>query len=413
MNTIMNDMGLNTIEQIKSFLEGVREVEFHVRSTEEKYAWIQGVLIKFKYATLKKPDKGIIFNYIRKMTGYSRQQLNRLVFQYKKKGHIIRQYLNKNKFPRKYIRSDIELLIKTDNAHSRLSGPATKKILEREYLVYGRREYQNIAKISFSHIYNLRARKEYHRKALFLAKTRPSPSNIGERAKPCPYGKPGYIRVDSVHQGDRDGQKGVYHINAVDEITQFEIVASVERINEACLIPVLRKLLQQFPFVIIEFHSDNGSEYINKLVAKLLNGLLIRLTKSRARQTNDNALVESKNGAVIRKLMGYAHIPQKYAEKINSFYFDFLNEYLNFHRPCFFPETITDSKGKQKKVYRYQNMMTPYEKLKSIPEADSFLKKGITFAILDTIAMKISDNQAAERMVKARSLLFDRIIKQA
>jgi len=135
----MNDTGLNTIEQIKSFLEGVKEVEFQVRSTEEKYAWIQGILIKFEYTTLKKPDKGIIFNYIRKITGYSRQQLNRLVFQYKKKGYIIRQYLNKNKFPCKYIRSDIELLVKTDNAHSRLSGPATKKILEREYLVYSRR----------------------------------------------------------------------------------------------------------------------------------------------------------------------------------------------------------------------------------------------------------------------------------
>jgi len=284
--------------------------------------------------------------------------------------------------------------------------------MEREWRVFGRKEYQNIANISVAHLYNLRAKKAYQRQALFLTKTKPSISNIGERAKPYPYGKPGYIRVDSVHQGDRDGQKGVYHINAVDEITQFEIVASVERINEACMIPVLEKLLQQFPFIIIEFHSDNGSEYINKLVAKLLNKLLIRFTKSRARQTNDNALVESKNGSVVRKIMGYAHIPQKYAEKINQFYSNFLNEYLNFHRPCFFPETVTDSKGKQKKVYRYQNMMTPYEKLKSIPEADSFLKKGITFVILDTIAMRISDNQAAERMVKARSNLFDIILEQ-
>jgi hypothetical protein len=45
-------------------------------------------------------------------------------------------------------------------------------------------------------------------------------------------GKPGYIRIDTVHQGDLDGCKGVYHINAVDEVTQIEIVVSVEKISE-------------------------------------------------------------------------------------------------------------------------------------------------------------------------------------
>lgn len=408
----MSESNLTTIEQIEVFLEGVQNVEFHVKSKDEKYKWLQATLIRFEYLTLKKKDKGMVFRYLRKMTGYSRQQLNRLILKYKKKGQLNREYQNRHSFPAKYSALDIGLLVRTDNLHSRLSGPATKKIMEREWQVFGRKEYQNIANISVAHLYNLRAKKTYQRQALFLTKTKPSVSNIGERAKPCPYGKPGYIRVDSVHQGDRDGQKGVYHINAVDEITQFEIVASVERINESCLIPVLEKLLQQFPFVIIEFHSDNGSEYVNRLVAKLLNKLLIRFTKSRARQTNDNALVESKNGSVVRKIMGYAHIPQKYAEKINRFYSNFLNEYINFHRPCFFPETVTDSKGKQKKVYRYQNMMTPYEKLKSLSEAASFLKKGITFAILDVIAMRISDNQAAERMVEARSNLFDLILEQ-
>ena len=408
----MNESNLTTIEQIEVFLAGVQKVEFQVKSKDEKYTWLQATLIRFEYLTLKKKGKGMVFRYLRKMTGYSRQQLNRLVLKYKKKGELNRKDQNRHSFPAKYSTKDIGLLVKTDNLHSRLSGPATKKIMEREWQVFGQQEYQNIANISVAHLYNLRAKKTYQRQALFLTKTKPSVSNICERAKPCPYGKPGYIRVDSVHQGDKDGQKGVYHINAVDEITQFEIVASVKRINEVCLIPVLEKLLQQFPFVIVEFHSDNGSEYVNRMVAKLLNKLLIRFTKSRARRTNDNALVESKNGSVVRKIMGYAYIPQKYAEKINKFYSSFLNEYLNFHRPCFFPETVIDSKGKQKKVYRYQNMMTPYEKLKSIPNATSFLKKEITFVILDAIAMRISDNQAAERMVKARSNLFDLILEQ-
>ena len=140
---------------------------------------------------------------------------------------------------------------------------------------------------------------------------------IGERRKPHPEGKPGYLRIDTVHQGDQDKQKGVYHINAVDEVTQMEVVCSVERISENCLIPVLDNQLEEFPFVIYEIHADNGSEYINKEVAKLLQKLLIELTKSRARHCNDNALVESKNGSIVRKCLGYMHIKQKWAPEIN------------------------------------------------------------------------------------------------
>ena len=94
---------------------------------------------------------------------------------------------------------------------------------------------------------------------------------IGERRSPSPGNQPGYLRVDSVHQGDQDGVKGVYHINAVDCVTQYEGVASCERISEAFLIPVLEALLDSFPCVIKGFNVDNGSEYINRHVAKLLN----------------------------------------------------------------------------------------------------------------------------------------------
>ena len=129
-------------------------------------------------------------------------------------------------------------------------------------------------------------------------------------AAPSIY-RPGYLRVDSAHQGDLDGIKGVYHINAVDCVTQYEGVATCEKISEAFLIPVLEALLLSFPFVIHGFHSDNGSEYINKRVAKLLNKLLIEeQIKSRSRHSNDNAQAESKNGAIVRKHLGYSHIPQ-------------------------------------------------------------------------------------------------------
>lgn len=212
-----------------------------------------------------------------------------------------------------------------------------------------------------------------------------------------------------MHQGDLDKQKGAYHLNAVDEVTQFEVICTVEKISERYLVPILEQLLDTFPFKVLGFHTDNGSEYINKRVAELLEKLLIEFTKSRSRQSNDNALAESKNGAVVRKLFGYSHIPQRFAPLINDFNQQYLNPYLNFHRPCFFPETRTDDQGKQHKVYRYEKMMTPYDKLKSLPNAKDYLKPGISFAILDQLAHQISDNQAADRLQKARQKLFKTI----
>ncbi len=173
--------------------------------------------------------------------------------------------------------------------------------------------------------------------------------------------------------------------------------------------PVLAALLQGFPFVILGFHADNGSEYIKHTVSKLLEKLRIEFTKSRPRHSNDNALAETKNGSIVRKHLGYAHIPQRFAAQVNLFCQDFLNPYVNFHRPCFFPDTITDAKGKIRKRYLFKDMMTPYEKLKSLPKAKQFLKPGFTFEQLHTLATAISDNEAARRLNQARTQLFQSI----
>jgi transposase InsO family protein len=290
--------------------------------------------------------------------------------------------------------------------HSTLSGPATKKLMERAHQVFGDSRYERLAGISVSHLYNLRGTKPYQNKRRHWTKTNPTAAPIGTRRAPRPDGVPGYIRIDSVHQGDMDGVKGVYHINAVDSVTQMQFVATCEKISEAYMLPVIGQLLAGFPFAILGFHSDNGSEYINYQVAKMLDKLLIEFTKSRPRHSNDNALAESKNASIVRKHLGYAHIPQYCASLVNAFCTEFLNPYVNFHRPCFFPETITDAKGKERKKYRYENMMTPYEKFKSIPEASKYLKNGITLEQLDAQAAKMSDNAAALALNNARKKLF-------
>ena len=413
MQLIMNDEQIQTIEQVKQFIVGSEALAFRGVSVEERYQWIEAVLMRFTYYRLKRAEKGVIRRYIEKVSGYSRAQVSRLIRHYNQRGRLEKSHGKRHQFPLKYTRTDIALLARTDELHDYLSGPAIKKILEREWAVYGHVDYRTISGISVAHLYNLRRSHLYRNTTKRYTKTKPAVVNIAERARPDPGGMPGHIRIDTVHQGDCNGEKGVYHINAVDEVTQWELVASVNRISEHHLMPVLETMLAGFPFVICGFHSDNGSEFINKTVAKLLTTLLIRFTKSRPRHTNDNGLVESKNGSVVRKHLGYAHIPQVCATAMNQYHRDFLNIYINFHRPCFFAVSVTDHKGKVKKTYPYQKVMTPYEKLTSLPEAESSLQPGVTIKTLDDIANQMSDNEFAERMVKARSNLFQHISRGA
>ena len=400
----MNDEQLQTLEQVKEFVAGSQPVIFRGLNASEKYQWMEAVLKRFRYPILKKEGKGLIKSYLLKVTGYSRAQLTRLIGLYLKLGKIQPAKYQRYRFPQRYSAEDVALLAHTDELHGWLSGPATKKILEREHEVYGHSEYANIARISGAQIYNLRQAKRYRGKR--YVHTKPVVSKIGERIKPQSQGQPGHIRIDTVHQGDQNGHKGVYHINAVDEVTQWEVVISVARITDHHLAANLEEILEQFPFDIKGFHSDNGGEFINKMVAGILNKLLIRFTKSRPRNPNDNGLVESKNGSVIRKNLGYVHIPQTGADLLNQYHRCYLNPYINFHRPCFFAEEAIDHKGRIERKYSYSKINTPFEKLKSLPLFESYLRPGVTLEKMEVYAQKLSDNQFAERMVKARSNLF-------
>lgn len=410
MKTLMKLQDLTTVDQLREFLSGTRAVAFSVISDRDDcYRWLQAELIRFRYLKSSREDKGVIMRYLIKVSGYSRQQLTRLVAQFRQSGRLRRRQRTVAGFKTRYTVEDVRLLAAMDRLHDTPCGPKVKKLCERACTLFGQTEYAALASISVSHLYNLRKSAPYQQLRRHFEKTRPQASRIGERRKPRPNGKPGYIRIDTVHQGDLDKLKGVYHINAVDEVTQFEMVCSVEKISERYLVPALIQLLEDYPFKIRGFHSDNGSEYVNFTVARLLDKLRVEFTKSRARQSNDNALAESKNASVIRKQFGYEHIPQRWAPLLNNFHRQHLNPYLNYHRPCFFPETRTDAKGKERKIYRYENLMTPYEKLKSLPRAKQYLKPGVSFATLNRIAAETSDNQAADQLQKARQKLFKTI----
>ena len=410
----MNEAQVRTLEQVRQVLAGTQALEFGGAEDDQgRYAWIESVLRRFDYRHLARGQRGPVLAYLQRLSGYSRAQVTRLVSRWAAGKRLAKQYrAPEHAFARRYTGADVALLAEVDRAMNTLSGPATACVLRRQRDVFGDTRFERLGSISVGHLYNLRNSAPYRAQRVVLTKTGPTKAvTIGVRKAPAPEGRPGFIRIDSVHQGDRDGAKGVYHINAVDCVTQWEVVASVQAISEAYLLPVIEQMLAQFPFEILGFHADNGSEYVNFRVAEMLDKLRAEFTRSRPRHSNDNGLAETKNGAVVRKVFGYEHIPQRHAKRFNVFCLEFLNPFLNFHRPCLFATDVADPKkpGRIKRVYRPGDAMTPLDKLASLPTAETFLRQGVTLKELQLLARALTDLQAAEELNEARNDLFRRV----
>lgn len=401
MNTSMDDSRLLDINQLRDFLTAAQSVTIRLNSIEEKYRCIDQTVDRLSYKKLSRGEKHIVYVYLRKLTGYKKAQLLRLIKQ-AVVGRLARTAYKRTNPNRIYTNSDVKLLEKTDEVHLRLNAGATHEILRREWEVFGHKKYERISGVSVSHINNLRHHPVYINS--WVNGTKPREISIGSTMPPEPNNLPGAIRIDTVHQRD------VFHINAVDEITQWEILVCVPVIAESCLGPALEYLMRQFPFAIFNFHSDRGGEFINCNVEAILNRLLIKHTKSRTRHCNDNALVEGKNGSVVRKNMGYAHIHQTKANEINTYYTNWFNPYLNFHRPCLYlTETKKDDQGRERRVYG--DVMVPYDKLKQVcrETKKNVLVPSTSWKKLDTIARAYSDNEFAALVRKEERILFNKI----
>ena len=400
---------IRTIEQVAAFVEANEPVDFQPLDRDGAYAFVARTLTRLGYRALDRPSKALVKRYLAKTTGYSRAQLTRLIRQHRETAKVVdRRDGNQGRpFARTYTPADVRLLARVDEDLGQMSGLATRVVLHREHHVFGDARFERLAGISASHIYNLRGSRTYRRQRTVVEGTRATTVAVGERRAPEPDGLPGFLRVDTVHQGDREGAKGVYLINIVDEVTQYEFVGAVAAISERFLVPVLDGLLGLFPFTVVGFHADNGSEYVNHTVAALLNKLHVRdFTKSRPRRSTDNALVEGKNANVVRRFLGHDHIPQRFAPLVDAFAQEQLSPYLNYHRPCLFATERVAANGRVRRVYRAADVQTPYDKLRSLPNAEDCLKPGISFAELDALAHALSDLQAVRALNAERDRLF-------
>src|SRR5919201_212794 len=200
MTIRMQDPEEMTLEQMKALIESSRSVRFSIEGREALYSLMTRVLKTQRYSELCREERGIVRRFLIKVTGRSRAQITRLISEWLSLRTIQAKRPSRRRFPTRYTEEDARLLAEVDAAHEELSGPAVKRILRREYEVFGQQAYQRLAGVSVSHLYNLRRSKAYRKVRVRVEHTRASQVNIGERRKPQPLGRPGYLRVDTVHQ---------------------------------------------------------------------------------------------------------------------------------------------------------------------------------------------------------------------
>src|SRR6202162_2248188 len=192
----MDDTEAVSVEQIRAFLAGSGEVQFAGQRRAEVYAWVERTLGGHAYQGWGRADKGVVRQYLARMTGRSRAQVTRLIAGHRKTGKVKVATYRRTQFATRYTAGDVGLLAYVDKAHGNLSGPATKRILERDYFDYGQAVYARLAGISVAQIYRFRNSAADRKRNTTDQPTRPTVIRIGERRKPQPHGRAGDLRIE-------------------------------------------------------------------------------------------------------------------------------------------------------------------------------------------------------------------------
>lgn len=187
------------VGEMRSLVAGTASIDFEPKGKQEVHSWGEAVLRLQRYFELKRGERGTVRAYIGRVSGLSAAPISRLIGRYSQEGRLRPcAQRRRPRFVRRYRDEDLRLLAEADELHEGLSGPALRKIFEREYRVHGRAEYQRLAGISVSHLYSLRNSPRYRQMSTLRQKMRPVHNSIGERRCPGPSERRGYLRVDTV-----------------------------------------------------------------------------------------------------------------------------------------------------------------------------------------------------------------------
>ena len=383
---------LHNVDQLRALLDDDPPADRDIRTRADAYRFVEQTVRQFDYVRLGRSDKGVLRRFLGRATGLSRAQITRLLNQHRATGRLTdRRQVPRRPFPRRYADADIELLAEIDALHGSLSGPTARKLCARACHLFGDRRFERLAGISNGHLYNLRRSAVYRRfRGALPGRTCPVPPTPRDGREAGLFGLPGHLRVVAAPRGDLLGLGGLC-VNLVDEVTHFQLVASVERLDAACLAPVLEALPRTLPFAPRDFHAGNGGDRVDRDVAALLRAL--------------QAVGRPGSGADLGSGNDGRCFPDR-REQVDAFTRQVLSPYLNYHRLRCFPTERVDPTGRLRKHCGDADIMTPYERLKSLPGAADCLTPGTTLARLDAVAAAMSDNEAARAVNEAHARLM-------
>ena len=263
MHIIMQKVECLTLEQMREFLAASEELVFTLSGRGEIYNLVERTLGRQQYLGLPKKDKGVVRHYLSKLSGTQSAADHSPDSAVSPKRRGAAAAAAAAAFPHPLHARRHRLAGSGRRGARRALGPggAAHSVAGILRLPQGGLSAAGLD-LFLPHL-QLAARAAYRQHHVHHTKTRARAVSIGERRKPDHRGRPGYLRVDTVHQGDTSTRRGLHHINAVDALTQWQIVGCCQTISESHLIPVLEAMLHQYPFRIEGFHSDNGSEFIN------------------------------------------------------------------------------------------------------------------------------------------------------
>lgn len=349
---------IRSLEQVRDVVSGLVALKLPPRQDDElRYRWIDTALQGMQYRELARSERGLVLNYLQRLTGYSRAQVNRLVARWMSGQALAKQHGRpEHAFERRYQAADIALLAEADGALGRLPGAATVSVLRRQRDQFGDGRLASLASISVSQLYLLRRSPEY------LAAAVPSDDlvpphhlPVGVRRTPQPDLAPGHLRVESVDEGDVPGS---WQVCVVDVATRWRVrVDWPSSADDVCMRkPALARLMRQLPFRPLACAAAEGGD-------------------QRCRQV----------AAGIESVRAAAAVTQDPLE------LDPWSLFVNLHRPCALPVTPAPDPA----AARAHQVLTPLEALLARPAAESCLRPGVTLASLQVQARAIDPLRAA------------------
>lgn len=183
--------------------------------------------------------------------------------------------------------------------------------------------------------------------------------------------RPGFVEADLVaHCGDNVGGSYLNTLTMVDVATGWTECMALPFRDQETVLPAIQQASQQFPFPLLGLDTDNGSEFLNYALLNYCRRQAITFTRSRPYKKNDQCHVEQKNGAIVRKFIGYDRFEGVQPCRLLTELYGHLRLYINFYQPCL--KLVEKKRVGARVIRKYDQAQTPYQRVlaaKSIPDA--------------------------------------------